>query len=135
MGRHRSGSAQNKILEYKVTCVENGCDWTFTTRSTVELQSAGRSHRNWHYDNSPAGEARAKREAESRERHRKIQMETWIAQKKYERSIQVRELHKQYDRMRIDYETFTRAESLRIETLRDMINLQQKIRQISETKI
>jgi hypothetical protein len=62
-------------------------------------------------------------------------METWIAQKKYERSIQVRELHKEYDRMRIDYETLTRAESLRIETLRDMINLQQKIRQISETKI
>lgn len=135
MGRHRLGTAQNKILEYKVTCVENGCDWTYTTRSTVDLQKAGRSHRNWHYDNSPAGEARAKREAEARERRRRIQVETWIAQKKYERATQIRELHKEYDRMRIDYETFTRAESLRIETLRDMINLQQKIRQLSETKI
>jgi hypothetical protein len=132
MGRHRSGSAQNKILEYKVTCVENGCDWTYTTRSTVDLQDAGRSHRNWHYDISPAGEAKAKRESEKQEARRRQQREAWIAQKRYERSVQIRELHKEYERNRIDYEAFTRAESLRIKALSDMISVQEKIRQLSE---
>ena len=136
MGKMRYMQEQYRILEYKVTCLENDCDWSLTTNITKDLTDETSDHRAWHYDNSPVGIAKAKKEQE-KEEERVRKWKEYLARKAKEHrkiSIEIETLREAYENKRKVYETYIHLESLRDATKLDMVNLQEEIRVLSARK-